>query len=85
MYELNEQELEQVAGGHQKHFVTYGSAGQAGADGSALIGVGASHSASQTYVNGNHTVSTAAGQSIAVGLEAEAASGASTTGSFYAQ
>ena len=85
MYELNEQELEQVAGGHQKHFVTYGSAGQAAADGSALIGGGASQAGSQTYVNGNHTVSTAAGQSIAVGLLADASSAAATTGSFYKQ
>ena len=85
MYELNEQELEQVAGGHQKHFVTYGSAGQAVADGSAFIGGGASQAASQTFVNGNHTVSTAAGQSIAIGFGAEAASGAATVGSFYAQ
>ncbi len=85
MYELNEQELEQVAGGHQKHFVTYGSAGKASADASVDLGYGASQSASQTYVNGNHTVSTAAGQSVAVGFGAEAASGAATTGSFYAQ
>ena len=85
MYELNEQELEQVAGGHHHHYVTYGSAGEAAASGSALIGGGASQAGSTTFVNGNHTKSTAVGQSIAVGLFAEADSAAATTGSFYAQ
>jgi hypothetical protein len=84
MYELNEQELEQVAGGHN-HYVTYGSAGEAVAEGSAIIGGGASQAASKTFVNGNHTVSTAAGQIIAVGLGADASSAATTAGSFYQQ
>jgi hypothetical protein len=84
MYELNEQELEQVAGGH-KHYVTYGSTGEAAADGSVIFGHAASQAGSQTYVNGNHTVSTAAGQSVACGFGADASSAAATTGSFYQQ
>ena len=85
MYELNEQELEQVAGGHQKHFVTYSSSGASEAEGSALLGGGASQSDSRTSVNGHRTVSTASGQSIAAGFGADASSAAATTGSFYAQ
>ncbi len=85
MYELNEQELEQVAGGHTHHYTTYGSAGEAVASGSAFLGAGASQAGSTTFVNGNHTSSTATGQSIAIGLGAEADSAAATTGSFYHQ
>ena len=85
MYELNEQELEQVAGGHQKHFVTYTSSGQSGAEGSVDCGSALSESSSVTRVNGHSTVSKADGQSIAVGVNADASSGAATTGSFYAQ
>lgn len=84
MYELNEQELEQVAGGHH-HYTTYGSAGTANAQGYALVGASTSDAASTTFVNGNHTQSTAEGQSIAVGLVTEADSAAATSGSFYHQ
>ncbi len=85
MYELNEQELEQVAGGHTHHYTTYGSSGQAAASGYADLGAGASQAGSTTFVNGNHTQSTAVGQSIAIGFGAEADSAAATTGSFYHQ
>ena len=85
MYELNEQELEQVAGGHHHHYVTYGSAGQATATGYSDLGAGTSQAGSTTFVNACYTKSTAVGQSAAIGFGAEADSAAATTGSFYAQ
>ena len=78
MYELNEQELEQVAGGFTH---TYFKGTTASADGgaSALLGGAASSSETKSVNYDCYSKSYASNSSIALGLEASAGSGAASS------
>ena len=78
MYELNEQELEQVAGGFTH---TYFKGTTAAADGaaSAFIGGASSESVTESTNHGHYSNSYAANSSIAAGLGVNAGSEASSS------
>jgi len=75
MFELNEQELEQIAGGHGHH---YGSKSTAGGDASAFIGAAESSSSASSIVTHRFAASHAENDSVAVGIGVGVDSGAST-------
>ena len=74
MFELNEQELEQVAGGHGHR----GSKSTAGGDAFAVVGAAESESSASSIVTKHFTASRASNYSGAIGIGAEVNSGAST-------
>ena len=75
MFELNEQELEQVAGGHGH----YSSHSSAGGDASAFIGAAESSSSASSIVTRHFAASHAENDSVAVGIGAGVDSGASSS------
>ena len=75
MFELNEQELEQVAGG----YAHYGSKSSAGGDASAYIGAASSSSYASSKVTPWYAKSSSANESEAIGLGVVVDSAASTS------
>ena len=75
MFELNEQELEQVAGGHGH----YESASSAVGGASADFGVAASSSYASSKVTPCYAKSSAKNESLAIGCNAVVGSSASTS------
>ncbi len=77
MFELNEQELEQVAGGHGHSH--YGSTSAATGDAGAYIGAASSNSYASSKVTPWYAKSSAENDSSAIGLGAYADSAATTS------
>jgi hypothetical protein len=75
MFELNDQELEQVVGGSGLH---YGSASAAGGIGTADLGIIATHSSSFSQVTPNGAISHAWNDTLAIGVNTAAASTSNT-------
>jgi hypothetical protein len=75
MYELNEQELEQVAGGQ----VFQGTTSAAGGEAEALVGLAASSSKTHAVNFGCYSASSASNKSYAIGLYVAADSAAAST------
>ena len=73
MFELNEQELEQVAGGHG-----YGSHSTAAGGASADFGVAASSSYASSKVTPCYAKSSSVNESLAIGCNVSAGSSAAT-------
>ena len=76
MFELNEQELEQVAGGHHGH---YGSNSAATGSAFADFGIVESSSSSSSIVNRHFAKSSAENDSNAIGINVGASSAAATS------
>ena len=80
MRELNEQELNQVAGGTGFNFnYNHGTQAQAGGAAAAGIGLAGTQSITGSSLNGNGAHSFAANKSFAVGIVAVAESNAAST------
>ena len=79
MFELNDQELEQVAGGHSHHNHQYGSHSNAQGTGSATLGAAESHSFSTSQVGPHGAKSYAWNDTLAIGVNPTASSSSDTS------